>query len=194
MDDITGTAGQITPTSYPVRGTPHPVPITVCTPAWLGVTLNLMRQRVTPTGPFLDLLNRFPLKQLEEERDKVAGQIAQLNTARQLLDLAISARKTDGSTQIIAVGQAKTTESALPITPAIGGRPPLKQAILAVLADGENGYQWTPKEIHAELENRGWAPTTAAARAQISNRLSNLVESGQVLKPEKGLYVLVRGD
>src|SRR6266508_1438957 len=98
---------------------PNLIPITVCTPTWLGVTLSLMRQRVTPTGPFLDLLNGFPLEQLEDEQAKVAEQIAQLNTAKQLLDLAISARKAANgvgrTTQ--AIGRPTETDTALPVTP-----------------------------------------------------------------------------
>jgi hypothetical protein len=174
---------------------PNPVPITVCTPTWLGVTLNLMRQRVTPTGPFLDLLNRFPLEQLEDEQARVAEQIAQLNTAKQLLDLAISARKAANgagrTTQ--AIGRPTETDTALPVAP-IGVRPRLKQAILAVMADGSPDHEWSPTEIHAVLDSRGWAPETDSARSQISNRLRDLVKSGQLRKPAPGRYYLMRGD
>jgi hypothetical protein len=174
---------------------PNPVPITVCTPAWLGATLNLVRQRTEPTGPFLDVINRFPLEQLMEEREKLRVQMAQLNTAAQLLDLAISARRAANGQQedkTIAAPSAEAVASAP--APTIGGRPRLKQAILRVMADTPPGTEWTPSELHSELENRGWAPTGTAARAQISNRLSDLVKSGQLDKPEKGRYVLVRGD
>jgi hypothetical protein len=171
---------------------PKPIPITVCTPTWLGANLTLVRQRVTPTGPFLELLNGIPLEQLEEELAKIDSDLARLNTARQLLDLAISARKAANGDEAIATPSA-TAEATGRLTP-IGTRPRLKQAILAVMAGAPSGYEWTPSDLHAALEARGWAPTTAAARSQISNRLGNLVESGQVRKPAKGLYVLVGND
>lgn len=167
---------------------PNRFPITVCTPSCLGVTLNLVNQRIEPTGPFIELLNRFPLEQLEEELARVDANMAQLNTARQLLDLAIQARRAaNGGTRGIDSGRGSDSAS-------VGVRPPLKQAILAVMADGPAAYAWTPSEIHSALDDRGWAPTGTAARAQISNRLSGLVDKGQVGKPDKGKYVLLGGD
>jgi hypothetical protein len=154
-----------------------------------------MKQRLTPTGPFLDLLNQIRLEELEEELAKVESQIAQLNTARQLLDLAISARKAaNGDRQDATISTPAAKATAIAPAPTIGVRPKLKQAILAVMADGAPGYGWSPTEIHSVLETRGWAPQTDSARSQISNRLRDLVKSGQLRKPEPGRYYLMRGD
>jgi hypothetical protein len=191
MDDIKRHEGTRTPAPYHTPRTHHPVPITVCTPAWLGVTLNLVKQRTEPTGAFLDLINGFSLEQLEEERDKLLVQMAAMTTATQLLELAISARRAANGDKTVSAPPAEATATApAPGLTPIGARPRLKQAILRVMADGPKGHEWTPSELHSALDDRGWAPTGTAARAQISNRLGDLVEALQLAKPGKGRYVL----
>jgi len=154
-----------------------------------------MANQVDPTGQFLDLLNRFSLEQLEEERAKLRAQIAQLNTASQLLDLAINVRTAaNGQQDDKVIPAPPATAGATGPAPTVGGRPRLKEAILGVMAEGADAYEWRPAEIHAALEARGWAPQTASARSQISNRLGDLVEAGQLRKPRPGHYRLVRGE
>jgi hypothetical protein len=174
---------------------PNPIPLTLCTPTWLGATLTLVKQQITPAGPFLDLLNSFSLEQLEEERAKLREQMTQWNTAAELLDLAISARKAaNGARQDETVSVPGATATATAPPPRIGAKPPLKKAILAVMAGGGRNYEWSPTEIHAALDEHGWAPQTDSARSQISNRLRDLVKSGQLRKPRPGRYYLMRGD
>lgn len=135
--------------------------------------------------PFVDLLNRFPLDQLEEERAKVQEQMAQLDTVARLLDYAISARRaTDGAST--ATGPAEA--AARP--PQIYATPPLRTRVLSIMAEGGPDRHWSPAEIHAALEARNWAPQTAAARSQISNRLRELLAAGQIEKLGKGRYVV----
>lgn len=175
--------------AYPTNRDFEYAPIIVCTPGWLPATLRIVNQVSAPTGPFIDLLNRFPLPQLEEELEKVRGQIGQLDTAARLLELAIQARRASNGNSA-RIGTAVETDTA----GSIGGvRPKLKTAILGVMQPGGDRV-WSPIELHQALAERGWAPTGSAARSQISNRLGDLVESGQVVKPEKGLYKLVRTD
>lgn len=167
-------------------------PITVCVPGLVYGRLRIVNQVSAPTGPFLDVLNRFPLDQLEDELAKVRGQMAQLNTAAQLLQLAIDTRR--GANGSVTVNAPAASATATAPDPEVATRPKLKSAILAVLTDGPRGRAWSPVEVHAALDERGWAPDTAHPRSQISNRLSDLVRSGQVEKTGKGRYVLMRND
>jgi hypothetical protein len=149
----------------------------------------------TPAGPFIEVLNRFPVEQLEEELRKVMAQMTQLNTTAQLLRLAISAREaTNGESRVEAPAADATASHPAPSPVMVTRRPKLKTAVVNVMADGEHGRAWSPTELHRALDERGWAPQTAAARSQISNRLRELVAVGKVDKIGKGLYVLVGTD
>lgn len=134
--------------------------------------------------PFIELLHGYPLERLEAERDRVRAEVARLNTAMQLLDLAITMRA------------AETPRSSARATATVDGGSPttrprtLRASVLAVMSDGAPGTEWTPTAIHQALDGRGWSPKGSAARSQISNRLRDLVSTGQVEKVGSGRYTL----
>jgi hypothetical protein len=151
----------------------------------------------TVRTPFMETLEGFSLKQLQSELANVEHRMTQLSRVAQLLELAITLRETaeqkyaDGRTADVALRAPAASATATAPTPRrVGGRPPLRVAVLAVMTDGEPGYRWSPAEIHRALDARNWAPTGQAARAQISNRLADLVKAEQVERVAPGRYVL----
>jgi hypothetical protein len=138
----------------------------------------------------MNALDGVSPEELVAEAGEVQRQIATLTTQLELLQLALRVKESQNPLKV-STGAASTHEDALPVTVATGRgeRPPLKAAILGVMAD-EPGRVWTPTVVHAELDARGWGPRGSAARAQVSNRLASLLSSGQVSKLGKGRYVL----
>lgn len=138
----------------------------------------------------MNVLDELSHDQLVAELGDVQRQIATLTTQQELLQLALRVKESR-STKSVAVGTATSHEAALPITVVAsqGEKPPLKTAILGVMAS-EPSKVWTPTDVHAALDARSWGPQGSAARAQVSNRLASLVSSGQVNKLGKGRYAL----
>src|SRR4051812_13991988 len=114
------------------------------------------------------VLGSLTAAELEDGIREVQQQIAELATRQELLQLLLRAKQ-------------GASDSVIPADPIQRGRPPLRAAILQVMAEG-GAREWGPSELHDALEGRGWAPTTKAARSQISNRLRDLVASGHVKK------------
>ena len=151
-----------------------------------------MSVNLIPDGPFANAINQFSSSQLELEQARVRSQIAQLTTLDQLLELAISIRRASEPAGQLSTSRGKPVARGTSILrpPQIVGRPTLKTAILLVMSEGAPGYEWSPTAVHEELTKRGWAPETASARSQISNRLQDLVKTGQIIKPAQGRYML----
>jgi hypothetical protein len=140
-------------------------------------------------------------KELVAELNEVQRQIAALNTHAELVQLVLRFKEATGTTVRPPAAHAKAGAGSVTVAgggsatvAATGGtdRPTLKAAILSLMADSPHKV-WTPTELHAALDAKGWAPEGTAARAQISNRLAALVKSMQVTKLGKGRYALPQG-
>jgi hypothetical protein len=85
---------------------------------------------------------------------------------------------------------AAAANSAQQIANYYTGRPSLRKAILAVMAEDPERV-WKKSEIMAQLKNHGWEPKGGKPSSQLATRLAEMIGRGEVRRVSVGHYTLV---
>lgn len=130
-------------------------------------------------GAEADALERVR-HQLESEVDSATQMLArskeQLAAVKELERVLANGTPAEGQQSVPGIEPARPT-SLKPVKAA--NAPSLRRAILLLLAE-EPGISWTRDDLLAELNRRGWGPTSQAPRNTLNSRLFELTKAGIV--------------